>query len=677
VTTVAESAGPGTGERDGPLDRAQRELRRSLFDRYDRATLPATARPHRPVVVSLGAANVLDRPDPVRRDANVHLTSRTVLVGPWGGTTDTPVGCGHCLGVRWQRLRSRSEREALETGSDTRGAVDWPILTDYLVDAVWSLYLRILTGPAAVPVPERPGTPSTDRGPTASGRPAPLTADATLPRVSRLDLTTLRVTTYPLLAEPLCPSCGQSQRDRDGRARPLLSSRAKPDHRTYRVAALDDLALPTAALVNPVCGVLGAGILVNLTSPTTAPVTGSAFVRGYAGLVDVSWSGQSNTFASSQTLALLEGLERYAGTHRRRAGTLVVDSYHRLGDAALNPADVGLYPPETYRTDPLATPFSPDRAIPWVWGYSLRDDRPILVPRRLCHYSSGTPDDGFVFSTSSGCAIGGCLEEALLFGLLELIERDAFLLGWYGGARLTEIDLASCRSRRIRAMVDRARLHGYDVHAFDNRIDLAVPVVTGLAARRDDGPGALSFAAGASLDPETAVEAALAEVLTYIPHMPRQVRRRRAELQAMVHDYSLVRQLVDHCGLFGLPQMREHAASYLDQRDLAAMRDLYPDDPPGAVGGQTDLLADLRHCQQELVGAGFDVIMVDQTTPEQDRMGLHSVCTIVPGLLPIDFGWSRQRALRMPRLRTAYRRAGWRSTDLTDAELRRVPHPFP
>lgn len=50
---------------------------------------------------------------------------------------------------------------------------------------------------------------------------------------------------------------------------------------------------------------------------------------------------------------------------------------------------------------------------------------------------------------------------------------------------------------------------------------------------------------------------------------------------------------------------------------------------------------------------------------------------IVPGLLPIDFGWTKQRALHMPRLRTAFRRAGWRETDLAESELHRVPHPFP
>jgi ribosomal protein S12 methylthiotransferase accessory factor len=82
-------------------------------------------------------------------------------------------------------------------------------------------------------------------------------------------------------------------------------------------------------------------------------------------------------------------------------------------------------------------------------------------------------------------------------------------------------------------------------------------------------------------------------------------------------------------------------------------------------------------CRDELVKAGHDVIVVDQTSSEQRMVGLRSVCMVVPGLVPIDFGWSLQRALHMPRTFTALRCAGLRSADLSPADLHRVPHPFP
>ncbi|MFD7898729.1 TOMM precursor leader peptide-binding protein [Streptomyces sp. NPDC059743] len=658
-TTTASAA-----TTDGiPLESARDHLQRSLAERLAPATGPA--------VVPLGAGDVLGHRDgdpfaAVRPGATVHLTARTVLVGPWGGDGDASA-CGQCLAMRWQRLRTRTERDALETGARTRAAGHWPRLTPYAIDAVDALYRAVV-----LPDSMRPALPA-----LPPERPA---ADGRLPQVSQLDLTTLEVRTYPLLADPLCPHCGPRGADSRDEARLGLVSRPKPAPDVYRLRRASSYPMPVTALANPVSGVLGAGTWINVTSPTTAPVAGSVFMRGYAGLTDVTWSGQANGFDASRDLAFLEGLERYAGTHRRTGTTLLTAAYSALGGdglPALDPAECGFYSPETYRDDPMVSPFDPDRPIPWVWGYSLRDERPLLVPARLVHYSAGLASDNFVFECSNGCAIGGCLEEAVLGGLLELIERDAFLVAWYGNTPLTEIDLDSVGDPTVRTMIDRAALQGYDVHAFDNRIDLAVPVVTGLAVRRDGGPGTFSFGAGASLDPAAALEGALSEVLTYIPHLPRQVEERRSELDAMAEDFGKVLHLKDHAQLYGLPRMAEHVRSYLEPSAVRATADVYRTWEERDRPRTGDLRDDVIHCRDELVRAGHDVIVVDQTTPEQHRIGLRTVATIVPGLLPIDFGWSRQRAPLMPRLRTAARRGGLRTGELTEAEIRMVPHPFP
>ncbi|GIH73270.1 TOMM precursor leader peptide-binding protein [Sphaerimonospora thailandensis] len=641
-----------------PLDTARAQLQRELAVRHRGAGLPE------PVVVPLGAADTLGfgQADPyaaLRPTATVHLTSRAVLIGPWGGTPED-TACGQCLGMRWQRLRSRSEREALELGYEPYGATAWPVLTGYIVDAVWAAYCATFSG----------------------DRPAPASssiADRTLPQVTRVDLATLATATFPLLPDPLCPVCVRELPDTAESARMSLGSVPKPAPDSYRLRSLQAYPLPTAALANPVCGALGSTTWINPASTTTAPVSGAHFVRGYTGLNDVTWSGQANNYATSRTLAYLEGLERYAGTHRRRGTAPVIASYRDLladGRPVLNPADCGFYTPQTYEEDHLLSPFDPDREIPWVWGHSLREDRPILVAARLAHYGAGVDADNFVFECSNGCATGSRLEEAILHGLLELIERDAFLLAWYGRARLTEIDLTTCQSSAIHSMIDRAALHGYDVHAFDTRMDLAVPVVTALAVRRDGGHGTLSFSAAAGFDPETTVDAALSEVLTYIPHLPYQVAERHSELEEMAQDYRKVRYLKDHAQLYGLPRMAEHAREYLQPAGIRSLSETFGDWE--RVRPRTgDLLDDLRSLRDELTGAGFDVIAVDQTTPEQYRTGLCTVTTIVPGLLPIDFGWTRQRALLMPRLRTALRAAGRRLDDLPEEDVKRVPHPFP
>ncbi|MFE4579615.1 TOMM precursor leader peptide-binding protein [Streptomyces chartreusis] len=640
-----------------PFEAGRARLQEDLIGRHE-AYLRLGGKPlPAPLVVPLGAGDTLrgkrgDAHAAQRPQANVHLASRAVLIGPWH-KTNSQLACGTCLAMRWQRLRSRSEREALELGYEPNGAAGWPVLADYALDAAWSTYCAVLGEPR----------------PAAS----PAAADQEMSQVTRLDLSTLALATFPLLPEPLCPHCVRPRPDTAESEAMRPTSRPKPDPDAYRLRPLGSFPLPTMALANPVCGALGSGTWLNPASTTTAPVAGSNFVRGYAGLNDVTWSGQANSYATSRKLAYLEGLERYAGTHRRRGTTPVNDSFQQLrnlhGDAVLNPAECGFYAPETYRTDPLVSPFNPNRSIPWVWGHSLRDDRPVLVPARLVHYSAGVKADNFVFECSNGCATGGSLEEAILFGLLELIERDAFLLGWYGRSQLTAIDLDSCGSISIRTMVDRAALHGYDVHAFDNRIDLAVPVVTALAVRRDGGPGTLAFSAAAGFDPENTVDAALSEVLTYIPHLPYQVAERRAELEAMAEDFGKVRHLKDHAQLYGLPVMAQHAREYLTPAAVVPFAEAFANWEVERPRND-DLLDDLRFLRDDLVRCGYDVIAVDQTTPEQQWMGLRTVSTIVPGLLPLDFGWSRQRALRMPRLRAVLGAIG-------GTKPKEVPHPFP
>ncbi|MFG1718984.1 TOMM precursor leader peptide-binding protein [Micromonospora chalcea] len=643
MTAPAASAPPV------PLSAAAARLDAHLRRRW-------TARPVGPAprVVTLGAGDALAGAAPHRRHATVHLSADAVLVGPVAGA-QPGAACGHCLAIRWQRLRGRSERDALETGGVPTAVGPWPRLTAYQLDAVWDLYRAVHATPA------RPAPPTWDD------------PDRRLARVSRLELNTLRVRTHPVLAEPRCPTCSTARPDSPAEV-PELDRRApKPAADAYRLRAPGDYPLPRAALVNPVCGALGAGTQLTITSPTTAPVTGSVFIRGYGGLLDVSFSGQSTGYDASHALAYLEGLERHAGTHRRRNLTPVVAAYADVAEHALHPDECGSYPDEVYDHDPILRRFDADRPIPWVWGRDLRTGRPVLVPRRLCFYSSPAAGDTFVLSSSSGCATGSCLAEAALFGLLELIERDAFLLGWYGNLTLPRIDLASC-SPAVRAMADRAELQGYALHAFDNRIDLDVPVVTSLAVRHDGGPGLLSFAAAAHVDPEQAVAGAVAEALTYIPHQPATVRRRRGELERMADDYGLVRRLPDHSALFGLPRMARHAATYL--RDAVA-RDVASVFAGHREAGARDLLDDLGRVLDTLHRRGHRAILVDQTSPEQEAAGLRSVCVVVPGLLPIDFGWLRQRALHLPRLRTAPYAAGLAGAVLTDDDLRRVPHPFP
>ena len=70
--------------------------------------------------------------------------------------------------------------------------------------------------------------------------------------------------------------------------------------------------------------------------------------------------------------------------------------------------------------------------IDWTPAWSLSKNERRYVPLPHC-YAEAPPESGTTFcrANGNGVAAGTCLEEALLQGLLELVERDAAAIWWY------------------------------------------------------------------------------------------------------------------------------------------------------------------------------------------------------------------------------------------------------
>ncbi|MGH3313689.1 MAG: TOMM precursor leader peptide-binding protein [Streptomyces sp.] len=587
----------------------------------------------------------------------VHLYGQHAIIGPPGRATDRAVNsrdgraCSRCLARRWQAVRSVSLRDALETGGETHAAGEWPYGTPFAVDAVAALV-------------------------TAAGNRA---ATGPFPEVHLLDLRTLTVRCYPLVPDPQCPRCGMPSADTRDAARIVLRSAPKHKPGTFRLRPLEAYDIDVAAFANPLCGALGPSVVHDVSSTSTSAAIGCFSMRSGEYLRETFWGGHADSFATSARIGVLEGLERYAGMRARAKTTKVTGSLEQFGHDAVDPRHVGLYSDTFYRDNPRVVPFTPGREIPWVWGYSLRDGTPRLVPEVLTYYHAPGLENRFVQESSNGCASGGALEEAVYFGLMEVVERDAFLLAWYGRQPLPEIDPETSARPATRHMVDRLAMYGYRARFFDTRITFPVPVITAVAERPDGGLGRMCFGAGAGLDPESALDSALCEIATDAVNLRGRTELDEPRLRGMAEDFDQVTALHDHPLVYGVPEMGRFADFLLRQPGpppplpVDGLR--WPDASGSAVA--TDIRADLERCVGAVTGAGFDVVVVDQTLPEQRTLGLHTVSVLVPGLLPIDFGWSRQRARTMPRMRTALRAAGLRERDLTARDLNPAPHPFP
>jgi ribosomal protein S12 methylthiotransferase accessory factor len=485
-----------------------------------------------------------------------------------------------------------------------------------------------------------------------------------------INLKTLKSSWHRFLPVPLCQVCSPLPDDSPAMARISLQQSPKVTSDSYRSRSLDDLNEVLANdYLDQRTGLLN-DKMVNLVHTFADVSVNLPLFEG-----DERTAGRTNSFAVSELTAILEGLERYCGLEPRGKRTVVHDSYNHLKNQALNPIEVGVHAKEQYERPGFPfTEFDPDCPIDWVWGYSFLQERPILVPELLAYYSLGCGSRGFVYETSNGCALGGSLEEAIFYGILEVVERDSFLMTWYAQMSLPRLNPASIEDLELQLMIERMRaVADYDLYLYNSTMEHGIPSILAIAKNRKEKGMNLICAAGSHLDPVRAVKTAVHELAGMMLSLDEKLVANQEEYVRMLHDSSLVQQMDDHGMLYGLPQAEERLQFLLDDRR-----------PLRSFSGEfkwksthLDLTDDLQDIVQVFRRLNLDVIVVDQTTPETARNGLYCVKVLIPGMLPMTFGHHLTRVTGLDRVFRVPMELGYSKEPLTAEQLNPHPHPFP
>ncbi|MFG2666385.1 TOMM precursor leader peptide-binding protein [Streptomyces sp. NPDC048387] len=395
--------------------------------------------------------------------------------------------------------------------------------------------------------------------------------------------------------------------------------------------------------------------------------------------------GRALTFERAESVAVLEAYERM-GSFPHHGQVLTGLSYRDVADRAIDPAGLGTYTEEQL-AHPLCRviPSTPDTPMDWVWGHDLATGEPTLVPAEIGFYRyeylhrhdrhgarrdqhadrrrSHFPD------SSSGCALGSGLTEAALHSLLELAERDAFLLSWHRARPLPAIDPASLADPVSRRLLDTIDIHGYDAHLLVATQDIDIPLVWAMAVNRTGGHPASWSAAGSGADPESAVRAALWELTQMCTRPPADPEAGAA----MVADPWQVDLLEDHVDLYNRPETLPRVTAVLGGPRVT-LQEAFPEWPDrllraagGTVRGALDFV------RARFADAGLDrIVLVDQSTRDHADLGLAVAKAVVPGILPMCFGHAQQRLAGLPRLAAALR-----GTPQEHRNAPYDPHPFP
>jgi ribosomal protein S12 methylthiotransferase accessory factor len=415
-------------------------------------------------------------------------------------------------------------------------------------------------------------------------------------------------------------------------------------------------------LVDPDCGIIRA-LYESPVEPDAPQIFGFGSILADTasyGVEDFGLVNGSTSISRAQAAAgaVGEAVERYASRFVPFAD-LVRDCYTALGSQALDPRLLPLYDDEQY--DRPGFPyrrFDEAAPLPWVAAHSITRDRQVLVPAVAVFMAPVDPPGiaPLVQQTTNGLACGNTLEEAILSGLCEVVERDASMLTWLRRTSGPHLDCSSVEDPRLARCLQLFEQARVGVDLIDITTDLDIPCVlaaTRLGSRHAHAP---VFASAANLSSAVAASRALEELAQCIPWVKALIDRGRARPPIPVDRVSTTE---DHVVWAAAPE-RQQLVRFLTAGAGRSSRD---DDRNESRG---DVLDDLFTCLRRLAERGLEVLVTDLTPPDIADIGLHVVRVLVPGALPLSFGSGLQRVDE----RAVSRTGG-------PTQLNLLPHPYP
>ena len=379
---------------------------------------------------------------------------------------------------------------------------------------------------------------------------------------------------------------------------------------------------------------------------------------------NVGGSGMSRPQAVGAAVG--EAVERYSAGYVPRE-RLVEATAAELGRRAVDPASFGLFAESQYRRPGFRySRFTKETRLPWVEGVDLETGESAWIPAELVFLADVHPAAGVRvgYATSSGLACSASAGEALERALLELLERDAFMIAWW--RRLSPPRLDWSLHPWMQAVDGRYfRGTGLTYHALDLSGLHELPIVAAVVC----APGsraALGVGAAANGRVEQAWWRALAEAFASRSAC-RKLRLLEPE-RRYEDDGSDVVCFDDHICFYGDDE-RAELASFLwsaeESRPVAAVVSL----PSEANARRAALL-------ERIDRAGSRAFAVDVTAPDVAAAGLHVVRAVTPGLCPLD-AEHNSRFLGSRRLLEPSERDILTGRMRTVEDLNPLPHPFP
>jgi ribosomal protein S12 methylthiotransferase accessory factor len=215
--------------------------------------------------------------------------------------------------------------------------------------------------------------------------------------------------------------------------------------------------------------------------------------------------GKGGTSQQAEASALMELGERFSFfSFAKNPDNFFTDTYPNVRDKAISFEMIAQSVHDESDDLPVSRKIFERLPLKWTWGYNLTQEKEVLIPF----------DWFFAINEFNGPSAGNCVEEALIQGICEIVERHTSSLVSQKKLTVAAIRPESVTDPLVMDMFRKYKNAGVNLYLSDFSLDTGIPTVGAMAYDPATFP-ALSeivWTAGTTPDPQKALSRALTEV---------------------------------------------------------------------------------------------------------------------------------------------------------------------
>lgn len=382
-------------------------------------------------------------------------------------------------------------------------------------------------------------------------------------------------------------------------------------------------------------------------------------------------SGAGISYEKAYKAAIGEAAERYA-LSVIHPEDLIFDSYESMianGLVALGPETFKLFDSSQLKVIPYPE-FTNKTKVAWVLADSITEKKSKYIPACLnyipypLHFKE--KGEGIIANAvSTGCATSYNLKDAIFRGILELIERDAFMIFWRNQLPCPKVVIDES-SEIFEIFKSKFERPGLKYEIFETTMDLEIPSFFGvLTDTRGDSIGRV---VGGACNPNPTI-AVLKTLEEMVQGLKWKDHKESTEMKSfpIVEDFSNIRSFENRMELYSFNELNE-AFNFLSSSNVISLSSLEKK--------YCSFRHTLNSVTELFIKNGYEILVIDLTPMEVKDSNMFVARVIIPQLEVMD-GDHLYQFLGGKRWKTVPKKMGYRKSESTLIDINPFPHPYP